>query len=139
MTITAIDPHTAVAPAEVSQLFDAVQQLPAESPLREMVSNLLAAVERGTGVSLFENEDTLSPNQVASMLNVSRPHVSKLIRDGVLPARLKGTHHLVRVADVVAFAERRDAASKHVAEVVARPTSALRTLSTKALEDLSQL
>lgn len=139
MSITAIGPQTAIAPAEVSQLSQAVQQLPAESPLREMVANLLAAVERGAGVSLFENEDTLSPNQVASMLNVSRPHVSKLIREGILPARLKGTHHLVRAADVVAFAERRDAANKHVAEVVARPTSARRTLSQKALEDLSQL
>ncbi|WP_082452546.1 helix-turn-helix domain-containing protein [Frigoribacterium sp. Leaf44] len=139
MTITAIDPRTAIAPAEVSQLSEAVQQLPAESPLRKIVVNLLAAVERGTGVSVIENEDTLSPNQVASMLNVSRPHVTKLIREGVLPAHLKGTHHLVRVADVVAFAERRDAASKHVAEVVARPTSARRALSKTALRDLSQL
>lgn len=45
----------------------------------------------------------LSSQAVADLLNVSRPYVVKLARDGVLPHRMVGNRHRFREADVVAY------------------------------------
>jgi excisionase family DNA binding protein len=42
------------------------------------------------------------------MLNVSRPHFVKLLEDGVLPFHKAGKHRRVRVADVMAFKNKRE-------------------------------
>lgn len=48
----------------------------------------------------------LTSQQTAELLNVSRPHVVKLAREGLLPYRLVGNRHRFLAADVLAYRER---------------------------------
>jgi len=140
MTISTIGRDVVVDTDEVDQLSHAVEELPEQSPLREFVAGLLDAVSRGAGVSLVEQDKELSPNDVASLLQVSRPHVMKMIHAGELPASLTGAHYRVMYSDFRDFADRRDRASKHVAEVIAN--AGQRTappLSDEELEQFRQL
>lgn len=52
------------------------------------------------------DDKELSSQDAADLLNVSRPHVVKLARDGVLPHRKVGNRHRFRQADVLAYRER---------------------------------
>ena len=45
----------------------------------------------------------LTSQEVADVLNVSRPHVIKLARTGTLPFRKVGNRHRFRRADIVAY------------------------------------
>lgn len=140
MNISTIGHDVVVAPDEVEQLTHAVEELPQSSPLRDFVSGLLDAVSRGAGVSLVEQDKELTPNDVASLLQVSRPHVMKMIRAGELAATLVGTHYRVMFSDFLDFSDRRDRASKHVAEVIAGAgNQTVAPLDDETMESLRQL
>lgn len=72
--------------------------------LREILVN--AAAGRSVGVIPMHAE--LTTQQAADLLNVSRPHVVKLMDDGVLPGRKVGTHRRIYAADVQEYKHQRD-------------------------------
>lgn len=80
---------------------------------RELSKFLAAAVSEvasGDEVVLLRGESELSPAEAGELLGISRQFVDRLIDVGRLPARrLPGSRHRrLRVADVIAFAARRD-------------------------------
>lgn len=140
LDISTIRQDVVVAADEVKQLTNAVEELPEHSPLRDFVSGLLDAVSRGAGVSLVEQDKELSPNEVAALLQVSRPHVMKMIHAGVLSAHPVGKHYRIMFSDFRDFADRRARASKHVAEVIAAVDKrSVAALEDEAMKNLSQL
>ena len=50
----------------------------------------------------------LTTAQAAEMLNVSRPHVVKLLDQGKLPHHMAGTHRRIKVGDLLEYRNRRD-------------------------------
>lgn len=48
----------------------------------------------------------LTSQQAADVLNVSRPHVVKLAREGILPHRMVGNRHRFLASDVRAYRQR---------------------------------
>ena len=72
----------------------------------ELLRAATTALEAGDPVTLVVgNADgsELTSQQVADVLGVSRPHVVKLARLGVLPFRRVGNRHRFRRPDVVAY------------------------------------
>ena len=57
----------------------------------------------GETITLLIGKEDLSSQEAADMLNVSRPHVIKLARVGVLPFHKVGNRHRFSVADIVAY------------------------------------
>jgi len=132
-----IEQGVAVAISDVEQLAHAVDALPEQSPLRAFVADFLQAVTRGAGVALVEQDKELTPNDVAKLLNVSHPHVMKMIRVGALKSHQTGAHNRVLYSDFVDFAKRRSGASKYVAETIAAAQSgSAPALSDEALDQL---
>ncbi|RSZ62432.1 helix-turn-helix domain-containing protein [Corynebacterium hylobatis] len=83
--------------------------------LREILVN--AAAGRHVGVMPMHAE--LTTQQVADVLNVSRPHVVKLIDEGVLQGHKVGTHRRIYAADVYTYKHQRDLEVRAAADELA--------------------
>ena len=71
--------------------------------------DLLEAIADGDAPVVVRRASTLTTQQVADMLNVSRPHVVKLIDRGDIPSHKVGVHRRVALDDLVAYRDRRRA------------------------------
>ncbi len=78
--------------------------------LSEFLAAAVSGVASGDEVVLLRGESEVSPAEAGELLGISRQFVDRLIDVGKLPARrLPGSRHRrLRVADVIAFAARRD-------------------------------
>ena len=57
----------------------------------------------GTTISLIPSDSELSTQQAADMLNVSRPHIIKLLETGVIPFKKVGTHRRISLDALLAY------------------------------------
>ena len=64
---------------------------------------LLEAVAEGDTATVVRTPREVSTQQAATVLNVSRPTVVKLIDDGHLPSRKVGSHRRIPLADLLAY------------------------------------
>jgi excisionase family DNA binding protein len=56
----------------------------------EFLSHILSLMAEGKALSLIPSESELSTQQAADMLNVSRPHIVKLLEQGSIPFKKDG-------------------------------------------------
>lgn len=89
------------AAVDAKQLADA---LPAE--LVNVVQVALEIIARGGTVTIGSIPKELTTTTAAQMLDISRPTLMKLVKDGALPAHKVGTHTRIRASDVIAYRER---------------------------------
>jgi len=73
-----------------------------------MVRRLLEDYAAGRRPRVIPDEADISTFQAADILNVSRPHVIKLLDEGVMPFRMVGTHRRIRLADVMVYKATKD-------------------------------
>ena len=78
--------------------------------LARLLVEVLDHVGSGHAVQIMPREHRVTTQEAADMLNVSRPYlVKKLLGTGELPFEKVGRHRRLRVEDVLAYRERRDA------------------------------
>jgi excisionase family DNA binding protein len=88
------------------------------SALRLLV-DILAEWADGNAVKVVPVHAELTTQEAADLLNVSRPHLVKVLEDGDLPFHWAGKHRRVRFADLMRFKDTRDRASEQaMAELV---------------------
>jgi len=86
----------------------------------DLIIELLGHVAQGNMVTLVPTGALLTTQQAADMLNVSRPHLSKLLKDGEIPFVPVGSHRRVKLEDLKAYKERRDSGRHEVLNELAR-------------------
>jgi len=86
----------------------------------DLVINLLGDVAAGKAVTLVPAGAMLTTGQAAGILNVSRPHLTKLLKDGEIPFVLVGSHRRVMHADLMAYKDQRDAVRNAALNELAR-------------------
>lgn len=110
------------------QIFDTSNQahqieLPT-SALRLLV-DILSELADGNAVKVVPVHAELTTQEAADLLNVSRPHLIKLLEAGELPYHKTGKHRRVRFDDLMRYRAKRDAASERAMEELARQAQAL--------------
>lgn len=91
-----------------------------------LLGNMLAEFAAGNAVQIVPISAELSTQQAARILNVSRPHMVKLLDQGALPYTKTGTHRRIRFPDLMAFKAQREAASYSAMDELAVQAQALR-------------
>ncbi len=84
-------------------------QVELPSSALEALRIVLDAMSHGQTITLIRHDQELTSQAAADILGVSRPHLIKLLDSGEIPYHRVGTHRRLRIEDVVAYRERRDA------------------------------
>lgn len=86
----------------------------------DLLFYILNNMAEGKSISLVRSDSEISTQQAADMLNVSRPHIVKLLEDGIIPHKKVGSHRRILLEDLIEYdrklKEQRDSSLKFRAE-----------------------
>lgn len=80
---------------------------------------LLRLVSSGRGFQLIPMDSLLTSQQAADILNVSRPHLIKLLERGDIEFGHVGRHRRIKASDLLAYKDKRDAERSKMLEELA--------------------
>lgn len=78
------------------------------APLFDVLASIADQLQRGNGVVVMPAHKLLTSNEAAEILNMSRPHLIKLLDEKVIPFEYVGTHRRIRLSDVFVYQEGRN-------------------------------
>lgn len=85
-----------------------------------LLVDILAELAEGNAVKVIPIHAEVTTQEAADLLNVSRPHVVKLLETGEVRFHKIGKHRRIRFADLMAYKSRRDAKSEAAMAELAR-------------------
>lgn len=90
-----------------------------------LLGEILSELALGNAVKVVPIHAELTTQEGADMLNVSRPHLVKLLDNGVLPHTKTGRHRRIKFTDLMAYKEQRDCTSRDAMDELAAQAQAL--------------
>lgn len=73
-----------------------------------LLADILAELAHGNAVKIVPVHAELTTQEAADLLNVSRPHLVKLLDDGALPHHKTGKHRRIRFSELMDYKTRRE-------------------------------
>jgi excisionase family DNA binding protein len=86
---------------------------------------MLGELAIGNTVKVVPVHAELTSQEAANLLNVSRPHLVKMLEEGAIPFTKTGRHRRIRFSDLMAFKKRRDEESQEAMESLAQQAQEL--------------
>jgi len=80
----------------------------------DLMARVLAHMAAGQSVAIVPSNAELTTQQAADLLNVSRPYLIGLLKEGKIDHRLVGTHRRIVAASLLEY-QRKDDASRRLA------------------------
>lgn len=90
-----------------------------------LLVDVMNEIASGNAVKVVSIHAELTTQEGADLLNVSRPHLVKLLEDGVIPYTKTGSHRRVKLADVVAYKQGRERLSSIALDQLTEQAQAL--------------
>ena len=94
-------------------------------PLLKVLLQASEALARGLTVRVVAVDEELTTQQAADILGVSRPYLIRLLESGKIPFTKVGTHRRVRMTDLLAYKEQRDAERREALQELTRTSQEL--------------
>ncbi len=94
--------------------------------VRELLVRILTEVSHGNMVNLVPVHAELSTQEAANLLNVSRPHLIKLLERGDIPHHKAGSHRRVKFTDLREYQEKFEAQREAAMAELAKQAQELR-------------
>ena len=85
-------------------------------PLYEVLVEAAKALRQGKAVAIVPTSHELTTQQAADILNVSRPHLIRLLERSEIPFSMVGTHRRIRFEDIVQYRSKRSAMRRKILE-----------------------
>jgi excisionase family DNA binding protein len=82
----------------------------------ELLLKILKEMADGNTVRVISGHPDLTTGDIAELLNCSRPHVIKLLDDGLIPSHRVGTHRRAHLQDVMDYREEHYRARKAIVD-----------------------
>ena len=90
--------------AELAKVFSGLKGKKLPSVLQKLVEVLTEDQSHDSELVIDKSPDEIiNPNEAAELLNVSRPFLMKLVKDGKLRSFKVGTHHRLKRKEVLEF------------------------------------
>jgi excisionase family DNA binding protein len=87
----------------------------------QMLRTIMEEIAEGHAVAVAAVDRTITTQEAADLLGVSRPYLIKVLERGDIPFQKVGTHRRVRLVDVLEYRARAEAAAEAAyAELVAQ-------------------
>lgn len=91
-----------------------------------LLADILAELASGNAVQVVPVQAELTTQEAADLLNISRPHLVKLLEQGALPFHKTGKHRRVRCADLMQFKAERARESERAMQELAEQSQKLK-------------
>ncbi len=85
--------------------------------LAPAIAAVTARLNDATDLALLSDDTELTTTRAARFLRISRQYLSRLLDRGVLPYRLVGSHHRLRVDDLLDYRARQRAAIREATQI----------------------
>ena len=69
----------------------------------KLLTSILSNMAEGKSIALMPTDAEISTQQAAEILNVSRPHVIKLLEKGDIPYKRVGSHRRILLQDILEY------------------------------------
>jgi len=86
----------------------------------ELLFYIVSNMAEGRSISLIPSDSDVSTQQAADILNVSRPHVVKLLEKGIIPYKKVGSHRRIKLQDVMSYEEKFRTQQRSSLEIIAK-------------------
>ena len=124
-TVSAAEALTAIANSRTANGALPIGEALLSSSLVGLITDLLSIVARGETVTYAPISRRLTTQEAADLLNVSRPHLIKLLQKGEIDHEMVGTHRRVALRDVLDYKSRRSAGRRAALQEMQDITDAL--------------
>ncbi|MEO6963733.1 MAG: excisionase family DNA-binding protein [Puia sp.] len=71
-----------------------------------LLFDILDKMAQGKSFTLIPSNSEISTQQAADMLNVSRPHLVKLLEEGIIPFKKVGTHRRIELKHLIGYQQK---------------------------------
>lgn len=68
-----------------------------------LLAVILSSMAQGKAISLIPSNSEVGTQQAAAILNVSRPHVVRLLEEGAIPFKKVGSHRRILMEDLLVY------------------------------------
>ena len=107
------------------RLYDGDEEITVPFFAIHMLADILAQMAQGNAVTLVPIEHTLTTQQAADLLSVSRPYLVNLLETGKIAFTKVGRHRRIKYQDLLTYMERIDEESRQALDELSREAQAL--------------